>query len=221
MILVHEDMLNRYGQKQIETSPITTTMMHKDAEMSNALKCQMQQTDMTDDQKEKLFYANLECYLSLKQQKNSQVPTVQLAPIIANYLMLLLFLTVLKRMRERATAILNRLKTCSDIISWDNTGQVKIDSVSILQSNISDLISDAVRACKNFKPKGLNELFDTLPKMNMPRDLVRCETVLSGDNEPHRQVVTRQAKRPSPGIQTILLQVKRPRIALLPKWQTY
>ncbi len=69
MILVHEDMLNRYGQKQIETSPITTTMMHKDAEMSNALKCQMQQTDMTDDQKEKLFYANLECYLSLKQQK--------------------------------------------------------------------------------------------------------------------------------------------------------
>ena len=81
MILVPEDMLNRYEQKQkIETSPITATMMHKNAEMSNTL----QQTDMPNDQKEKLFYTNLERYLNLKQQKDSQVPTVQLAPIKEN-----------------------------------------------------------------------------------------------------------------------------------------
>ncbi len=214
MILVPEDMLNRYEQKQkIETSPITATMMHKNAEMSNTL----QQTDMPNDQKEKLFYTNLERYLNLKQQKDSQVPTVQLAPIKENAVRELsdavIVETVPKRMRERATAILNRLKTRPDIISWDNTGQVKIEGESILQSNISDLISDAVRARKNFKPKGSNEFFHALSKMNMPKDLVRNderwkqETVLSGDDEPRRQVVTRQAKRP--------------RIALSPKWQTY
>jgi hypothetical protein len=214
MILVPEDMLNRYEQKQkIETSPITATMMHKDAEMSNTL----QQTDMPNDQKEKLFYANLERYLNLKQQKDSQVPTVQLAPIKENPVRELsdavIVETVPKRMRERATAILNRLKTRPDIISWDNTGQVKIEGESILQSNISDLISDAVRARKNFKPKGSNEFFHALSKMNMPKDLVRNherrkpEAVLSGDDEPRRRAVTRQAKRP--------------RIALSPKWQTY
>ena len=63
--------------------------------------------------------------------------------------------------------------------------------------------------------------------MNMPKDLVRNderwkqETVLSGDDEPRRRVVTRQAKRPSPGKQTILSQAKRPRIALSRILQTY
>ena len=228
MILVPEDMLNRYEQKQkIETSPITTTMMHRDAEMSNTL----QQTDMPNDQKEKLFYANLERYFNLKQQKDSQVPTVQLAPIKENPVRELSDAVIVemvpKRMRERATAILNRLKTRPDNISWDNTGQVKIEGESILQSNISDLISDAVRARKDFKPKGSNEFFHALSKMNMPKDLVRNderwkqETVLSGDDEPRRRVVTRQAKRPSPGIQMILSQAKRPRIALSRILQTY
>ncbi len=214
MILVPEDILNRYEQKQkIETSPITATMMHKDAAMSNTL----QQTDMPNDQKEKLFYANLERYFNLKQQKDSQVPTVQLAPMKENPVHELsnavIVETVPKRMRGRATAILNRLKTHPDIISWDNTGQVKIEGKSILQSNISDLISDAVRACMNFKPNGSNEFFHALSKMNMPKDLVRNderwkqETVLLGADEPRRRVVTRQAKRP--------------RIALSPKWQTY
>ncbi len=123
MILVPEDMLNRYEQKQkIETSPITATMMHKDAAMSNTL----QQTDMPNDQKEKLFYANLERYFNLKQQKDSQVPTVQLAPMKENPVRELsdavIVETVPKRMRGRATAILNRLKTHPDITSWDNTG---------------------------------------------------------------------------------------------------
>ena len=76
MVLVPEEMLSRYEQKQrLETSPITPNMMQKDTQLSNIL----QQTDMHDDQKEKLFHANLERYLNLKQQKDSQIPTVQSA----------------------------------------------------------------------------------------------------------------------------------------------
>ncbi len=47
MVLVPEEMLSRYEQKQrLETSPITANMMQKDAQLSNIL----QQTDMHDDQ---------------------------------------------------------------------------------------------------------------------------------------------------------------------------
>ncbi len=50
-------------------------MVQKDAQLSTILE----KPDMHDDLKEKLYYGNLEWYLNLKEQKDSQVPTVQLA----------------------------------------------------------------------------------------------------------------------------------------------
>ena len=76
-------------------------------------------------------------------------------------------------MRPRATAILNRLKERPDVITWDKTGEVKLEGESILQSNICDLISDALRARKNFNPTGSKEFFRVLSKINMPKHLVR------------------------------------------------
>ena len=78
-------------------------------------------------------------------------------------------------MRPRATAILNRLKERPDVITWDKTGEVKLEGENIPQSNISDLISDALRARKNFNPTGSKEFFRVLSKINMPKDLVRNE----------------------------------------------
>ena len=78
-------------------------------------------------------------------------------------------------MRPRATAILNRLKERPDVITWDKAGEVKLEGENIPQSNISDLISDALRARKNFNPTGSKELFRILSKINMPKDLVRNE----------------------------------------------
>ena len=62
-------------------------------------------------------------------------------------------------MRPRATALLNRLKARHDVISWDETGQVTLDGKKIRGSNISDLISDAMRSRKNFNPTGSKEFF--------------------------------------------------------------
>ena len=67
MVLVPEDVLNRYEQKQkIETSPITANMMHQDTAMSEIL----QSTDISDAEKQKLYNANMESYLSLRRQKD-------------------------------------------------------------------------------------------------------------------------------------------------------
>ena len=80
-----------------------------------------------------------------------------------------------KTVHPRATAILNRLKERPDVITCDKTGEVKLEDENIPQSNISDLISDALRARKKFNPTGSKEFFCILSKINMPKDLVRNE----------------------------------------------
>jgi hypothetical protein len=77
MVLIPEDMLNKFEQRQkLETPPILSNMMQKDAEMSGILY----RDDLNDDVKEKLYHTNLERYLNLKRQKDSTTPTVRLAP---------------------------------------------------------------------------------------------------------------------------------------------
>ncbi len=76
-------------------------------------------------------------------------------------------------MRPRAAALLNRLKARPDVITWDKSGEVSVAGETIPQSNISDLISDALRARKNFNPTGSKEFFRVLSKINIPKDLVR------------------------------------------------
>ena len=78
-------------------------------------------------------------------------------------------------MRPRATALLSRLKAKPDVITWDKTGQVKIEGETIPGSNIADLVSDAMRSRRNFNPTGSKEFFKALNKLNVPKDLVRNE----------------------------------------------
>ena len=65
MILVPEDAYGRFEQKQkLETSPIMKNMINTDTDMTDIL----QRKDVDDTEKQKLYYANLEKYLNLRQQ---------------------------------------------------------------------------------------------------------------------------------------------------------
>ena len=129
MVLVPKQALNRYEQRQrLETSPIMANMLHKDTQMSNIL----QRDDVPMDEKQKLFNADLERFLELRRQKNYQVPTDRMIdikeqqppePQLSDDVVVD---PIPKTMRPRATALLNRLKTRPDVITWDKTGQVKI-----------------------------------------------------------------------------------------------
>jgi hypothetical protein len=183
MILIPEDMLNKFEQKQkLETPPIVSSMIQKDAEMSRVLH----RDDLNDDVKEKLYHANLERYLNLKSQKDNTTPTVRLAPDSeiedkepvspeekAQLSDTVIVESIPKTNRSRAVALLNRLKARPDVISWDETGRVSLEGKSVPLSNITDLISDAVRGRKNFNPAGSRQFFRALAKINMPRELVR------------------------------------------------
>ena len=119
MVLVPEDVLHRYEQKQrLETSPIMANMMHADTDMSNIL----QRTDMDDAEKQKLYNASLERYLDLQRQKDSQMPTVRIASESKEEPKIQLpDATVIEHiprtMRGRAMSVLNRLKARPDVVS--------------------------------------------------------------------------------------------------------
>ena len=80
-----------------------------------------------------------------------------------------------KSMKKRAEALLAHLKEREDVITWDDMGQVLIDGVLIPRSNITDLVSDAMRSRKNFNPIGVHEFYKVLNKINIPKDIVRNE----------------------------------------------
>ena len=80
-----------------------------------------------------------------------------------------------KTMKSRAEALLAHLKERGDVITWDDMGQVLVDGVLIPKSNISDLVSDAMRSRKHFNPVGVREFYSVLSKINVPKDLVRNE----------------------------------------------
>ena len=80
-----------------------------------------------------------------------------------------------KTMKSRAEALLAHLKERGDVITWDDMGQVLVDGVLIPKSNISDLVSDAMRSRKHFNPIGVREFCSVLNKINVPKDLVRNE----------------------------------------------
>ena len=81
MILVSEDTYAKFEQKQkLETSPIMKNMINTDTDMTSILQC----TDVDDTEKQKMYYANLERYLNLRQQKDSETPTIQIAPSAEN-----------------------------------------------------------------------------------------------------------------------------------------
>ena len=173
MVLVPEEALQRYEQRQrLETSPLIGTMMHKDTQISDIL----QRDDVPNDEKQKLFNAYFERFLELRRQKETPTPVKKEEQRVEQQLPDADVVEPIPRtMRPRATALLSRLKAKPDVITWDKTGQVKIEGETIPGSNISDLVSDAMRSRRNFNPTGAKEFFEALNKLNVPKDLVRNE----------------------------------------------
>ena len=162
--------------------------MNVDKNMEETLR----RTDINDGEKQKLYYANLERYINLKHQKNNDFPTVNVAmksttldgnipgerregegtptETLSDSTIVE---SIPKSMRNRAVSILNRLRTHPDIVSWNDTGQVKLNGERIQGSNISDLLGDVVRRRRNFNPVRSKEFFRVLSKLNMPKDLMK------------------------------------------------
>ena len=140
------------GSSGIRTkTPLMGTMMHKDTQMSDIL----QREDVPDDEKQKLFNAYLGRFLELRRQKETPSPVKEEEQRAEQQLSDADVVEPIPRtMRPRATALLSRLKAKPNVIMWDKMGQVKIEGETIPNSNISDLVSDAMRCRKDFNSTG-------------------------------------------------------------------
>ena len=77
--------------------------------------------------------------------------------------------SVPKTMQNRAKLLIQKLKDHSDVISWNNNGQLVLEGSIVPNCNIVDLVNDVMRKTKGFNPEHSN----TLAKINVPGDDLR------------------------------------------------
>ena len=79
-----------------------------------------------------------------------------------------------KTMQNRSWSklLIQKLKNHSDVISWNDNGQLVFDGSIIPNSNIVDLVNDVMRKRKGFNPEHSNTFAKALAKINVPEDCV-------------------------------------------------
>ena len=81
--------------------------------------------------------------------------------------------SVPKTMQNRAKLLIKKLKDHSDVISWNDNGQLVLEGSIVPNSNIVDLVNDAMRKRKGFNPEHSNTFAKALAKINVPEDYLR------------------------------------------------
>ena len=81
--------------------------------------------------------------------------------------------SVPKTMQYRAKLLIQKLKDHSDIISWNDNGQLVLEGSVVPNSNIVDLVNDVMRKRKGFNPEHSNTFAKALTKINIPEDYLR------------------------------------------------
>ena len=89
--------------------------------------------------------------------------------------------SVPKFYRKHAHLLMKHLlrKAVPDKLSWDEYGIVTIDGNVVKDSNIADLINEAMRERKTVKAVGRNQFARLLRVLNIPSALVRNKSLLS------------------------------------------
>ena len=76
-------------------------------------------------------------------------------------------------MQNRTKLLIKKLKDHSDVISWNDNGQLALDGSIIPNSNIVDLVNDVMRKRKDFNPEHSSTFAKTFAKINVPKESVR------------------------------------------------
>ena len=81
--------------------------------------------------------------------------------------------SVPKTMQNRAKLLIQKLKDHSDVISWNDNGQLVLEGSIVRNSNIVDLVNDVMRKRKGFNPENSNTFAKVLAKINVPEDYLK------------------------------------------------
>ena len=81
--------------------------------------------------------------------------------------------SVPKTMQNRAKLLIQKLKDHSDVISWNDNGQLVLEGSIVPNSNIVDLVNDVMQERKGFNPEHSNTFAKALAKINVPEKYLR------------------------------------------------
>ena len=158
IVMVPQDSL---GQQQINLqqqeidAPLLNQLSSLDSEMQAILSSQ----SITPEMKMHKYMQTLQRYQLLKEQQNPTLPQ-ELFDLD----------TVPKNYRNKARMLLHHLKAHQDRIKWTPDNRLKIDGITIKDSNITDLIHGFTRPFnRNMNFPGAVELDRFLTETNAPK----------------------------------------------------
>lgn len=196
MVLVPEEFMDMMERKEnIQTAPMTKSMIRLDKEMDGILEDGKKATDDKISQ----YHQDLQRFLEIQEKKKQYIPTVKIheektprptsqeddtsneeshEPGVVEKRHLSddeILESVPKNSRTLARSMINRLKANREHISWNDKGVTTINGHPVPGSNIIDLVNDQLRSRKDFDPKGWELFTESLDKINMPKYLMRNE----------------------------------------------
>lgn len=172
--LVPKQMVNMLGQaNQMQITPNLDSVIKLDNEMEKILN----NKNLTIDQKYAQYQEILERYLTYRRketQQSSHPITIQDSNIKRNVEDEILQLLPSKgNVKNKATQLMNILKTKPNIINWDEDGKLYYKNNLIPNSNIGDIIYDLVNPySKNRNPIGILHVQKALEEINIPQAMI-------------------------------------------------
>ena len=85
--------------------------------------------------------------------------------------------SVPKTMQNRAKLLLQKLKDHSDIICWNDNGQLVLELSIVPNSNIVDLVNDVMRKRKGFNTEHSNTFAKALANINGYQDKIPLDKI--------------------------------------------
>lgn len=203
MLLVQPEVLNRL-QHNSQPAPETNVLSALDKEMMRILKL----AALTDFDKWTLYKQTLQKYLHFtsESKKTIALPVVDTdsstagADVETNNILTQTLNVIPMALRTNAELLYKYLQEQANI-TWDSRGVVSVNNVQLEGSNITDLISDAVRDRKTSNPTGWELFSKTLANANVPETYIgnsRRRKFIRRQREAYaRSVVTRKHTPPT------------------------
>ena len=205
MILVPENTLERLQQRQqILTPPVTQALKNLDSQMGDILSSK----ELDDEAKARLYNQVLQRYLTYYDQRKGQPLHVKLTTpkpvemrkpeesseetgkeeaetIPTSAVEQEVIKSVPKLYKTGARQLLDKIKENSDVLNWNDKGELVYENKPISGSHMVDLVNDILRHRKGFEPVGWSVFARGLARMNVPENIVR---------NPQRQSAIREFK---------------------------
>jgi len=97
------------------------------------------------------------------------------------------------KFRQKAKLLLNHLHSnASDRLAWDKYGVISIDGIRVAESNIVDLVNDAMRSRKTARPTGRHHFATLLHSVKVPREFIGNQDLWLGDPSTSNSINTLQ-----------------------------